>query len=247
LRWVFNGGEALPPRLAGEWYRTFPLTHIANAYGMTESAIYGMNWIVEPCQGDPIVLVGKAIANERAYVLGAADQPCPPLCLGEIHLAGKSLARGYFGRPDLTAELFVPDPFGPPGARMYRTGDLGRQLESGEIACLGRLDRQVKIRGGRVELGEIEAALAEHTGVRQALAVARPLGPDKQIIVYYTFHATDPGPRQLHRFLAAKLPSFMVPAFLVPMKTFPLNPNGKVDRLLLPQIHEQAQSIMEVL
>ena len=231
LRWVFNGGEALPPALARDWYRAFPNTRIANAYGMTESAIYGTNWIVEPCDdGEPPVLVGRPISNERAYVLDTADQPCPPLCSGEIHLAGASLARGYFARPDLTAERFVPDPFGPAGSRMYRTGDLGRQLEGGDIVCLGRLDRQVKIRGARVELGEVEAALGRHPNVRQAVVMARREGTDNQIVAYYTYRENDPGPRGLYRFLADKLPGFMIPAFLVPMESFPLSHNGKVDR-----------------
>ena len=230
LRWVFNGGEALPPALAGDWYRAFPQTRIANAYGMTESAIYGTNWVVEPVDGEPTVLVGRPIANERAYVLDRDDEPCPPLCLGEIHLAGASLARGYLGRPGLTAERFVPDPFGPPGSRMYRTGDLGRHLAGGEIACLGRLDRQVKVHGGRVELGEVESALAQHPDVRQAVVVARRQGADNQLVAYYTRRAADPGPRELYRFLAGKLPGFMIPAFLIPLESFPLSHNGKVDR-----------------
>src|SRR5262249_34277551 len=171
LRWVFNGGEALPPALARDWYRALPHARIANAYGMTESAIYGTNWVVEPAGGEPRVVGGGPIAHERAYVLDRGVRPCPPPCPGEIHLAGASLARGYLGRPDLTAERFVPDPFGPPGARMYRTGDGGRHVAGGEIACLGRLDRQVKVRGGRVELGEVEAALGEHPEVRQAVAL----------------------------------------------------------------------------
>jgi amino acid adenylation domain-containing protein len=230
LRWVFNGGEALPPALARDWYRSFPNTRIANAYGMTESAIYGTNWIVEPGDGEPTVLVGRPISNERAYVLDTTDQPCPPLCSGEIHLAGASLARGYFGQPDLTAERFVPDPFGPAGSRMYRTGDLGRQLEGGDIDCLGRLDRQVKVHGARVELGEVEAALGKHPNVRQAVVMARREGTDNQIVAYYTYRKNDPGPRGLYRFLADKLPGFMIPAFLVPMESFPLSHNGKVDR-----------------
>nr|ASV46805.1 hypothetical protein [uncultured bacterium]ASV47017.1 hypothetical protein [uncultured bacterium] len=176
------------------------------------------------------MLVGRPIANERAYVLDRAGQPCPPLCLGEIHLAGASLARGYVGRPDLTAEHFVPDPFGPPGSRMYRTGDLGRHLEGGELACVGRLDRQVKVRGSRVELGEIEAVLAKHPDVRQAIVVAKRLGTDNQLVAYYTYRTIDPGRRELSRFLAGKLPSFMIPAVLVPLDAFPLSPNGKVER-----------------
>jgi amino acid adenylation domain-containing protein len=235
LRWVFNGGEALPPALAQDWYRAFPRTRIANAYGMTESAIYGTNWVVEPAPGEPTILVGRPIANERAYVLDGFYRPCPSPCVGEIHLAGSSLARGYLGRPDLTAERFVPDPSGPAGSRMYRTGDLGRHVAGGEIACLGRLDRQVKIRGARVELGEVEAALAQYPELRQAVVVARRRAEDNQMIAYYTFRAADPGARELYRFLAGKLPDYMIPTFLVPLEAFPLTPNGKVDRQRLKE------------
>jgi amino acid adenylation domain-containing protein len=230
LRWVFNGGEALPPSLARDWFRRFPRTRIANAYGMTESAIYGTNFVVEPADGEPVVLVGHPIANERAYVVDRDGQPCPPLCPGEIHLAGESLARGYLGRPDLTATHFVPDPWGPPGSRMYRTGDLGRRLATGELSCLGRLDRQVKVHGGRVELGEVEAALARHPAVRQAVVTARRDGADHQLTAYYTWRDADPGARELHRFLSSSLPSFMVPARLVAVASFPLTVNGKIDR-----------------
>ncbi|HEX8115349.1 MAG TPA: amino acid adenylation domain-containing protein [Kofleriaceae bacterium] len=230
LRWVFNGGEALPPALARDWFRRFPRTLMANAYGMTESAIYGTNFVVEPADGEPVVLVGYPIANERAYVLDRDGQPCAPLCTGEIYLAGDSLARGYLGRPDLTAERFVPDPWGPSGARMYRTGDLGRRSSTGEIACLGRCDRQVKVHGGRVELGEVEATLARHPAVRQAVVTARRDGADHVLSAYYTCRAADPGPRELFRFLSAELPSYMVPARLIAVEAFPLTVNGKIDR-----------------
>lgn len=230
LRLVFNGGEALPASLARDWFRAFPRTRIGNAYGMTESAIYGTNFVVEPADGEPTVLVGSAIANERAYVLDPSGNPCAPNVIGEIHLAGESLARGYHRRPDLTAERFVPDPYGPAGSRMYRTGDLGRRLPSGDIDCLGRLDRQIKVHGGRVELGEVEAALAQHPDVRQAVVVARRVGADHQLAAFYTYRNGDPGSRELYRFLAAKLPPFMIPALLVPMESLPLTVNGKIDR-----------------
>ncbi len=237
LRWIFNGGEALPSALAREWCHALPRARIANAYGMTEFAIYGTNWIVEIGTGEPSVLVGLPIANERAYVLDAADIPCPPLRSGEIHLAGKSLARGYFRRPDLTAERFVPDPFGPPGARMYRTGDLGRRLPGGEIACLGRIDRQVKVHGCRVELAEVEAALEKHPDVRQTVALAKRSATDNEIVAYYTYRKTDPGPRELYRFISARLPAFMIPASFVARESMPLTPNGKVDRQRLAASH----------
>jgi amino acid adenylation domain-containing protein len=230
LRVVFNGGEALPPALARDWFRRFPRTRIANAYGMTESAIYGTNFVVEPADGEPRVLIGAPILNERAYVLDDAGDLCPPLAVGELHLAGESLARGYLAQPALTAERFVPDPFGPPGARMYRTGDLGQRLDDGQLACLGRLDRQVKVHGARVELGDVEAALARHPEVRQAVVLAQRVGMDHQLSGFYTYRDADPGPRELVRFLSQALPPYMVPSRLVAVPTFPLTVNGKIDR-----------------
>ncbi|HRC58359.1 MAG TPA: AMP-binding protein, partial [Kofleriaceae bacterium] len=269
LRLVFNGGERLPEALAGDWLRWFPATCIANAYGMTESAIYGTNFVVRasdsvpaeapveapaeapvvlpveapvvlPAEAPvdapvalPVVLIGRPIANERAYVLDADGDPCPPLCLGEIYLAGDSLSRGYQGRPELTAERFLPDPFGPPGARMYRTGDLGRRLPDGQLTCVGRADRQVKVRGARVELGEVEAALARHPAIRQAAVLARRAGDDHRLTAYYTVRATDPGARELHAFLLCTLPAYMVPSSFVALAELPLTVNGKVDRARL--------------
>lgn len=230
LRLVFNGGEMLPAPLAGEWFHWFPRTCIANAYGMTESAIYGTNFVVRPGAGDPLVLIGRPIANERAYVLDAQGRPCPPLCVGEIYLGGESLSRGYLGRPGLTAERFVPDPLGPPGARMYRTGDLGRWTADGQLVCLGRADRQVKVRGGRVELAEVEVALARHPSVREAVVLARRVGDDHRLVAYYTARGADPGARALHAFLSAGLPAYMVPSAFHLLEHMPLTVNGKVDR-----------------
>jgi amino acid adenylation domain-containing protein len=230
LRLVWNGGEALPPALARDWFERFPATRIANAYGMTESAIYGTNFAVEPAQGEPRVRIGAPIRNERAYVLDGDGQACAPPAIGELHLAGLSLSRGYLGRPELTAERFVPDPFGPPGARMYRTGDLGRLADDGELECLGRLDRQVKVHGARVELGEVEAALGRHPAIRQAVVLARRDGEDHRLTAYYACRDADPGARELRRFLAEKLPAYMVPSALIAVAAFPLTVNGKIDR-----------------
>ena len=233
LRLVWNGGEALPPSLARDWFQHFPSTHIANAYGMTESAIYGTTFTVEPApeaRGEPVVRIGVPITGERAYVLDGEGRACPPPVIGELHLAGESLSRGYLGRPDLTAERFVPDPFGPPGTRMYKTGDLGRRTVDGELECLGRLDRQVKVHGARVELGEVEAALARHPAIRQAVVLARREGIDHRLTAYYSCREADPGAQQLRRFLAEKLPSYMVPSALVAVAGFPLTVNGKIDR-----------------
>jgi amino acid adenylation domain-containing protein len=235
LRLVWNGGEALPPSLARDWFRRFPATRIANAYGMTESAIYGTTFTVVPAEGgppegEPVVRIGVPIDGERAYVLDGEGRRCAPTAIGELHLAGESLSRGYLGRPDLTAERFVPDPFGPAGARMYRTGDLGRRDAGGELECLGRLDRQVKVHGARVELGEIEETLARHPEIRQAVVLARREGVDHRLTAYYSWRHEDPGARALHRFLSLALPSYMVPSALIAVASFPLTVNGKIDR-----------------
>src|SRR6185295_9129116 len=171
------------------------------------------------------------------YVVDPHLRPAPIGVPGELLIGGAGLARGYFGRPDLTAERFIPDPFsGALGARLYRTGDLARWLASGEVEFLGRLDHQVKVRGHRIELGEIEAALAEHPSVRAAVAVVREDAPGDQRLVAYVVagDGTAPANGELRRHLRDKLPEYMVPATFVPLDALPLTPNNKVDRRALP-------------
>ncbi len=154
---------------------------------------------------------------------------------GELCLGGQGLARGYLGRPDLTAERFVPDPFGAPGARLYHSGDLARWRADGELELLGRRDSQVKVRGFRIELGEIEERLARHPGVREAAVVARE-DDDEMRLLAYVVPGTEPAPTagELRAFLRASLPEHMVPSAFVPLAALPLTPNGKVDRQALP-------------
>jgi thioesterase domain-containing protein len=170
------------------------------------------------------------------YVLDSSGQPVPAGVIGEIHVGGVGVTRGYLGRPDLTAEKFVPDPFGGgQGYRLYRTGDLARYLDDGRIEFIGRRDEQVKIRGFRIELGEIEARLKEHTAIKDAAVLARDDGAERQIVAYI-LRATEGGPtvEELNDFLGTSLPSYMIPAAYVTLDTFPLLPSGKTDRKSLP-------------
>src|SRR6185295_9641627 len=174
--------------------------------------------------------------NQEAYLLDAQLQPVPLGVPGEICITGIGFSRGYLGRPDLTAERFVPLPWGWPGTRLYRTGDRGRLLPGGVLEFLGRLDHQVKVRGQRVELGEVEVALAAHPGVRQAVVVARDRGPgDRRLVAYFVSAPAAPGVAELRDFLVERLPAHMIPAAFVALAALPLSPNGKVDRKALPE------------
>lgn len=173
------------------------------------------------------VPIGRPVWNTRLYVLDAARQPCPPGVLGELFLAGRQLADGYLGRPELTASRFVDDPFGPPGSRMYRTGDLARWGADGEVEYLGRTDHQVKLRGQRIELGEVETALAARPGVDGSCAVV----VEDRLVGYVTGDADGVA---LRAALARELPEHLVPAAVVVLESFPLSPNGKLDRRELP-------------
>jgi len=226
------GGEALPRDLADQLLgRTAELW---NLYGPTETTIWSSLWRVGPGTGP--VPIGLPVAHNRLYVLDRHGQPAPVGAPGEIHIGGAGVARGYWRRPELTAERFVPDPWGGPGARMYRTGDLGLVRADGALEYLGRVDHQVKIRGHRVEPDEVAAVLREHPSVAAAAVVAREAGAgDLRLVAYYVAR-TDPGPgrAELREALRRRLPEHMVPAFLVQLEALPLTPNGKLDRNALP-------------
>ncbi|WP_268793477.1 AMP-binding protein, partial [Noviherbaspirillum sp. Root189] len=200
-------------------------------------ASYSLSDDLERYQAHGVPL-GKPIRNLRLYLLDRQGQPVPIGVVGEIHIGGAGVGRGYLNRDELSAERFLRDPFvAEPGARMYKTGDLGRYLPDGNIAFLGRNDFQVKVRGFRIEPGEIEARMLAQDGVREAVVLARDggTGEERQLVAYYTLQ---PGVTLeavvLRAALAAQLPDHMVPAACVLLDALPLNPNGKLDRHALP-------------
>ncbi|WDD90604.1 amino acid adenylation domain-containing protein (plasmid) [Burkholderia sp. FERM BP-3421] len=226
---ILCGGEALSPDLAA--FLRHDATPPLNLYGPTETTIWSLCADVD----DASAPIGKPIGNTRAYVLDAALQPVPVGVAGELYLAGDGLARGYLDRPGVTAERFIANPF-TRGERMYRTGDLARWRRDGQLDYLGRTDHQVKLRGFRVELGEIEAMLARQPGVARGAVVVREDAPGQRRLIGYAFPhdgaALDEA--ALRRALAVPLPDYMVPAAIVVLDAWPLTPNGKLDRRALP-------------
>ncbi|MER7185525.1 amino acid adenylation domain-containing protein [Streptomyces hyaluromycini] len=235
LRLVVCSGEALPADLARRFHRALPGAALENLYGPTEASVDVTRWTSRPGWTGAAVPIGTPIANTRAYVLDALLRPAPVGVPGELYLGGVQLARGYGGRPGLTADRFVPDPYGgSPGARLYRTGDLARWHADGYVEYLGRTDHQVKVRGFRIELGEIEAALLDLEPVAQAVAVVREDRPGDRRIVAYLTTSRSPSAGDLRAALAERLPEHMVPSAFVVLEALPLSPNGKVDRKALP-------------
>ncbi len=239
LREVITTGEPLQiTQPIAELFERLPGASLHNHYGPAETHVVTALTLAAPPRQWPVYPpVGKPIANTQAYVLDDWLEPLPAGVAGELYLGGANLARGYLGRPDLTAERFVPDPFArPPGGRLYRTGDQARWRPDGDLEYLGRLDLMVKIRGFRVELGEVEAALGGHSGVRSCAVRLREDQPgERRLVAYYVAAAgAEPAPAELRAHLAARLPDYMVPAVLMPMAQLPLTPNGKIDRRALP-------------
>lgn len=234
VRTVNLAGEPLSPALAEAIFRVETVQRLFNLYGPTESTTYSTASLVERLSQRP-PNIGRPIANTRVYILDSHGQPVPGGVVGELYITGEGLARGYWGRPELTLERFVPDSFsGGLGGRLYRTGDLGRYLADGDIEFLGRVDNQVKVRGYRIELEEIESVLMEHPGVREGVVVAREDSPGEKWLVGYMTGEEGLSGDALRGFLRGKLPEYMVPSVFVVLESLPLTPAGKVDRKTLP-------------
>jgi len=238
-RFFVVGGEQIHYGALRAWRASAPTTAIINEYGPTETVVGCCTYQVgvdDPSDGP--VPIGRPITNTQLYVLDEQLQPLPVGVAGELYIGGAGVARGYYNRPALTAERFVPNPFvTQPGARLYRTGDLVRYRQDSTLEFLGRLDRQVKVHGNRIELGEIETALLRHPAVAQAVVEALP-GPDgdRQLVAYVVARQPELElPQQLTDFLTAHLPSYMVPPHVIALDAFPQTENGKIDRKALPQ------------
>jgi amino acid adenylation domain-containing protein len=243
VRQLLAGGDVLSVPHVQRVLAELPGTRLVNGYGPTESTTFACCFEVGSAEDTlPAVPLGRPIANTRVFLLslfGGAFRPVPIGVPAELCIGGAGLARGYLDRPELTAERFVPSPFGPPGARLYRTGDLARWSSRGRLEFLGRIDGQVKVRGFRVEPGEIEAVLGRHPEVREVVVVAREDRPgDRLLVAYVTLGEPggEPGDlaETLRSYATERLPAYLVPAAVVVLAQLPLTANGKVDRLALP-------------
>ncbi|MGV9358466.1 amino acid adenylation domain-containing protein [Streptomyces misionensis] len=235
LRWLVVTGEELPTELCRRWFARFPGIAMMNAYGPTECSDDVTHAVITPDDLDEDRItapIGRAIRNTRLYVLGDELAPVPPGTAGDLYVAGVGVGRGYLGDPGRTAAAFVPDPFAADGGLMYRTGDRVRHRPDGQLEFIGRRDAQVKIRGQRIELGEVEAHLRARPGVSDAVAAVVPGPGGHHQLVGYLVGTEDV--RGVREALAAALPEHLVPAVLVPLPALPLTPNGKIDRKALP-------------
>ncbi|TDX61141.1 amino acid adenylation domain-containing protein [Methylosinus sp. sav-2] len=241
LRWLLPCGEAFTPELCRRFMARFPNIRLLNAYGPAECSDDVSYYPIESSpEGDDLsVPIGRPVDNTQLYILNRRLDLAPVGVAGEICVAGVQVGRGYLHRPDLTAQSFVPDPFGPPGSVLYRTGDLGRYRSDGVIEFLGRVDHQVKIRGHRIEPGEIEACLVTHPRIEEACVVARRLSKNLYGLIAYVV-APQLDASSLREHVLQTLPEFMVPSAFICMESLPLTSNGKVDRKKLPDVDASA-------
>ncbi|MGA5292083.1 amino acid adenylation domain-containing protein, partial [Streptomyces pseudogriseolus] len=256
VRTVVFAGDVLPARLVRQVREALPGARIVNSYGQSES-FYATTFSLDPseewAQGD-VAPIGTPLGNMRAYVLGPGLAPVPQGVIGELYVAGTCLGRGYHDRPGLTAERYVASPFGPAGERMYRTGDLARWNAEGRLECVGRGDGQVKVRGFRIETAEVEAAITQHPGISEAVVIGREAPSGGKQLVAYVVHTGEgavgddgaggigdvdvqagASAAELRKYVAARLPDYMVPSAFVALGRLPLGPTGKLDRKALPE------------
>jgi amino acid adenylation domain-containing protein len=239
LSLVITSGEALPGELAERFFEMLPGRRLLNLYGCSEAAADSSWFEVRAANTPAPVPIGRPLANTQLHVLDPHGQPMPAGLPGELYIGGDGVARAYNERPGLTAERFVPDPFGDdPGARLYRTGDRVRCLPDGTLAFLGRTDTQLKIRGHRIEPGEIESALLRHPEIRQAAVAKRATGTgDERLIAYLVAgDGHQPSAADLRAFLGTTLPGYMLPSGFAFLTAMPLTPSGKLDRRALPAL-----------
>lgn len=247
IKRVICSGEALPFDLQQRFFERLD-AELHNLYGPAEAAVDVTYW---PCRADgdrSIVPIGYPVANTQIYILDPRLSPVPIGCIGELHIGGVQVSRGYLNRSELSAEKFIPDPFsGDPAARLYKTGDSARYLADGSIEYLGRIDFQVKIRGLWVELGEIEARLAELDAVKKCIVVLREDRPgDQRLVAYYVLKpGLEASLSVWRKYLRSKLPDYMVPQHFVGLEAIPLMPNGKVDRKVLPAPDRNGSQLAE--
>jgi amino acid adenylation domain-containing protein/non-ribosomal peptide synthase protein (TIGR01720 family) len=236
LKRVICSGEALPADLVARFQQKLP-AELHNLYGPTEASVDVSYWACAPGSAETAIPIGRPIANIALYILDRQLNPVLPGTPGELHIGGIGLGRGYLNRPELTAEKFIPNPYGPVGSRLYKTGDLARYRPDGVIDYLGRNDFQVKIRGFRIELGEIENRLCACAGVREAVVIAREDGHgDKRLVAYLTEDGgNELSIADLRADLAETLPDYMLPSAFVVLPLLPLSANGKLDRAALPK------------
>jgi acyl-coenzyme A synthetase/AMP-(fatty) acid ligase/aryl carrier-like protein len=239
-RCLLVGGEKLSPRL-GQTLSALPGVNAYNVYGPTECTVDATAGLISPQDAHPSI--GRPLANVYIYLLDTQLNPVPPGGIGEICIGGAGVGRGYLNQRRLTAERFVPNPYGPPGSRLYRSGDLARYRSDGTLDHLGRWDRQIKLRGFRIELGEIEARLKAHPQVQEAVVVLREIVPgDERLVAYGVGRKALPGEDALRSWLKRTLPEYMLPVAFVSLPGLPLTPNGKLDRKALPMPEFRAQS-----
>ncbi len=246
LRRAIVAGESCPPELLEKHYKLLPGTTLFNEYGPTEASVWATVHKCEHHPKRPVVSIGKPVANTQVYILDSHLQPVPQGIPGELCVGGLNVSRGYWNRPELTTEKFIPNPFS--SGKLYRTGDMARHLPDGSLELLGRFDTQVKIRGFRVELDEISSLIASFSGVREAATAIRdPESKHAEIVAYIVQDPKLPPVSfgQLRRFLKERLPEYMLPSVIVALNELPLLPNGKLDRSALPAPHDSFVNVGE--